>query len=150
MDQELRNIIIKEARAKVRASFPIYNIPVVYQDVILEAFDSQEWDIMQMDGCTGVFDYWPNKFSPACTPHDFQFRTGRGGHVSNIIFHENCKRYALPPGKSYRRFLGTQFFWAVWFKWKYKFSGNVQPITKKMRLAYEFTKRNGKFKAYKN
>tara|TARA_R110002126_G_scaffold131545_2_gene275353 strand:- start:1695 stop:2147 length:453 start_codon:yes stop_codon:yes gene_type:complete len=150
MDCETRKEIIKEARQRVYLSFSVYMVPYVYQEMILEAFDATDWDIMNMDGCTGVFDYWPNKFSPTCTPHDFQFMSGRGGHVSNVLFYETCKMYALPAGQSYRRYLGTQFFWAVWFKWKHKRAGNVKPITEKMKKAFEFTQKKGKFKAYKN
>ena len=150
MNLQTRKEIIREAKTRVVASFDVYNVPYVYQEMILESFDARDWDIMKMDGCTGVFDYWPNKMSPACTPHDFQFTSGRGGHVSNVLFYEVCKMYTLPAAKSYRRYIGTRIGWALWFKWKHKRAGNVKPITEKMRLAFEFTKKNGKFKAYTN
>tara|TARA_R110000796_G_scaffold60642_9_gene140332 strand:- start:18999 stop:19466 length:468 start_codon:yes stop_codon:yes gene_type:complete len=149
-DNDVRNAIISEARAKVVASFPVYNIPKVYQDVILEAFDSKEWDIMKMDGCTIVRDYWINKFSPSCTPHDFQFKTGRGGFISNFLMNETNKMYAFPGYISgFRLTMVTIGWWGV-YKWFHLIKGNVQPITRKMQLAYDFTKKNGKFKAYKN
>lgn len=145
--------IIRDARAKVLASFDVYTIPGPYRDVILEAFDqglAGEWDILGMDGCTAVADYWPNKWTPSCTPHDFQFITGRGGKLSNRLFTEINKCYSLPPTKVKKRHIGVTVAWWAFFKWKHLIKGNVNPITPAMEKALDYYKKNGKLEAYKN
>lgn len=144
---------IREARQKVIASFDVYQVPKPYQAVIIEAFDeglAGNWKIEDMDGCTGVADFWPNKYSPSCTPHDFHFITGRGGWVSNRLFTEINKCYALPPGMVKRRHIGVSIAWLAWFKWKHFFNKNVRPITPNMQKALDYYRKNGKLEAYKN
>lgn len=150
MDAEIREDIIKEARAKVVASFRVYDVPDPYREVILEAFDSKEWDILEMDGCTSVADFWPNKFTPSCTPHDFHYMTGRGGWLSNRLFTEINKCYALAPRSIKIRHTGVTVAWWAFFKWKHLFKGNVKPYTPAMRNALVFYRKNGKLATYKN
>lgn len=145
--------IIREARHKVIASFEVYQVPKPYQDVILEAFDqglAGKWAIYEMDGCTAVADFWPNRFTPSCTPHDFHYVTGRGGWVSNRLFTEINKIYALPPGVVKRRHIGVTVAWWAWFKWKHLLKGNVKQITPAMRAALDYYKKSPKLEAYKN
>lgn len=150
---EIQKEIIKDARQKVEASFDVYYIPEPYKAVILESFDEGlkgNWDIWNMDGCTLVKDYWPNKFSPSCTPHDFHYLTGRGGWLSDRLMTEINKCYALPPSVVKIRFWGVRIAWTLWFKWKHLFKRNVNLYTPAMLKALDYYKKNGKLEAYKN
>ena len=145
--------VIREARQKVIASFDTYYVPEPYRECIIEAFDeglAGKWDIMAMDGCTLVSDYWPTKWSPSCTPHDFHYITGRGGWLSDRIFTEINKCYALPPHVVTKRHIGGTVAWWAWFKWKHLFKGNVKPYTPAMLKALDYYRKNGKLEPYKN
>ena len=150
---EIQKEVIKAARDKVLASFSVYNVPGPYQDVILEAFNrglDGQWDIFNMDGCTLAADYWPTKWAPSCTPHDFHFITGRGGWLSNRIFTEINKCYAMPPSQVKARHFAVTAGWWLWYKWKHLKAGNVNKITPAMGAALEFYKKSGKLQSYRN
>ncbi len=145
--------IIREARQRVLASFDTYHIPEPYRACIIEAFDAGsagEWNIFGMDGCTLVSDYWPTKWAPSCTPHDYQFITGRGGWLSNRIFTEINKCYALPGPVVSRRHIGVTIAWWGFLRWKHLFNRNVKPYTPAMLRALDYYKKSGKLEAYKN
>ena len=152
MNQTQYNKVLK-ARNLVVKSFDVYKVPAPYQNVILEAFDSGlsgEWDIYNMDGCTFINDYWVNKFSPSCTPHDYHSRTGRGGWLANRLMTEINKCYALPSRAVNFRLIMTTIGHYGFFgirDFVLKKQKNYTPIMIKALIYY---KKNGKLNTYKN
>lgn len=131
----------QQEKQRILESFEVYEVPDYVQYVIIEAIDSQDWNWIEMDGCTAVPDYWPTRYNPACLVHDFMWATGRGGAKSDYIFKRLSMIYGMPSGQSTRRYIGVRIFWFLAYKWKHLFNGNKRPITAKQQYCYEQLKR---------
>lgn len=128
-----KNINKETEKQRILDSFKVYGPPPVFKALIMEALESKEWDwFTDMDGCTGVADYWPTRFHPACLVHDFHWRIGRGGEVSDLIFKDLMEIYSMAKSKATLRFLGVRMAWIFVYKWKHFFDRNIKGYTPAM------------------
>ena len=112
-------------KARIVASFVVFNVPADVQQLILEAINSPEWKWFDdCDGCTCVSEeFWPTKYFPPCLRHDFDWATGRGGPESNARFFRIQRIYGIPAFGAGVRWLGVTLAWWAWFKWKHMIYG---------------------------
>lgn len=82
------------------ASFDTFNVPVKYKELILEAFQSDEWDLFKdCDGCTFVREKWVNRYFPPCVWHYFEMQRFAEGKSElsrmsiNLIFKDMLEIY---------------------------------------------------------
>jgi hypothetical protein len=135
-DQRIR----KREYTRIIDSFRVYDVPDPLRNFLLEALHSKKWDwYYDMDGCTGVPDYWPTIYSPECLGHDYPWVTGMGGKESDVIFKALMKAYCKPKGFRWRRYKGVRFAWIFKFKRHHKKKGNIRPLTPAMIEAYNFS-----------
>lgn len=84
--------------SRIRAGFNYNNIDKKFQDLVLEVIYSDEWNWWEdMDGCTKVNDLSPTRYAEPCLVHDWFWRTGRGGIVSDKIFRKLMIQYRELP-----------------------------------------------------
>lgn len=82
-----------------------------------EAIYSTEWQPLTYDGCTVVQDtYHP---CLPCFIHDYLWRTGRGGKVSDQIFYDLMILDGTNKVKAWCMWFGVRMTWTFIFQWKY-------------------------------
>lgn len=100
-------------RDRLVLSFPIYDIPSVIQDDILEAYDYYVENPDKYDGTTGADEQWASIFEPASMRHDLDYQTMGGtfyGRLySDLKFLDIKKRYKVSSIWRY-----TQYYAVRW------------------------------------
>jgi len=91
-------------------------VPAWVFDLLAEANDSNEWDIMSYDGCTSVTD--PVIPFPPCFIHDYIWRTGRASKDSERLFKKLLIMFGISPFKAWKWSTGTRLAWLFWFQFK--------------------------------
>lgn len=102
-------------------------------ELLIEALESEEWNPSEdFDGCSIVQD----RLHPclACFVHDFHWRTGRGGAVSDKIFYDIMLLDGTPKGQAKRRKIAVRIGWVFWHSWKHYFNRNVNDLTYYMNM----------------
>lgn len=67
MNNSRKNII-----KVTKASFKVFDVPMRYRLIILEAFESENWDFyFNSDGLTFFNTSWSNEFHPVFVWHDY-------------------------------------------------------------------------------
>lgn len=106
---------------RIATSFEEYLIPPEDADIVMQAIRSTDWDwYVDTDGCTGVSNQWPTKYSPPCLVHDWMWQTGRGGAEADRIFLKLMLDYKVSKFVAYSRYIGVRATWYTWFKWNTK------------------------------
>lgn len=106
-------------KERIAMSFEEYLIPPEDAEIIMEAMNSTEWDwYVDTDGCTGVSNQWPTKYSPPCLVHDWMWQSGRGGAGADRVFLRLMLDYKVPVIVAYSRYIGVRIAWYMWFKWR--------------------------------
>jgi len=122
---------------KIRAFYKLCEVPYLYELLIEEAITSEEWDFMNpddFDGCTGAPELHYDGYPFDCLVHDFHWKTGRGGLISDKIFKDNMKFMGRSKSIIRKRFFAVRTAWLSYFKWKHKFAGNVHELTPAMKM----------------
>jgi hypothetical protein len=127
----------EEIRNEIRTYVKLCKMPYIYEMLIEEAITSTEWDFTDpddYDGCTGVSELHFSRFPPDCLTHDFHWKTGRGGMISDKIFKDIMKLMGRPCRIIKKRFYVVRIAWMIFYKWKHKWNGNVKELTLAMKL----------------
>ena len=111
------------------------NLDAIHYRLIEEAVYSNDWDFMaDYDGCTAVAELHHDFYVFDCFVHDFHWKTGRGGKVSDKIFLEMMLRRGLGKYIAYKRYYGVRLAWALKYKNQHKKKGNVRELTEYMSI----------------
>lgn len=124
---ELKDVLLKHVNRMELSSL----LRILWIDLILEAFESNYWNVIQdYNGCTIVQD-WLHP-DPACFCHDYMWISGHGGKLSDEIFKALMIAEGMPKGKLTRRKFAVRMGWIFGFKWKYKAKRTQKEPTKAM------------------
>jgi hypothetical protein len=108
-NEKLKELLISNAAA--------INSPTWVLLLIEEAFNNSLWNpVLDFDGCTLVQDVLHP--SPACFIHDFLWRCGYGGPISDEIVFDIWILEGLNVRKARRRWLGVRCAWIMFYKWR--------------------------------
>ncbi len=121
----------EQERQRIIDSFDVYDVPLYFRELTIQALNSTDWDwFNEMDGCSCAPNYWPTRFNPPCLVHDYLWRTGRGGIISDKIFLKHMKIYSMPKFQRVFRFVAVRVGWLLFYKWKHKFNKNIRILEK--------------------
>lgn len=111
--------------------------------IIEEAVNDESWEpTKDFDGCSIVQDiYHP---CVACFIHDYLWKTGRGGSLSDFIFYQIMLIDGTGKKRAKRRWLGVRLGWILKFKWKHLMNRNIEPFSEIMLEVLKMRK-DGKF-----
>ena len=135
MDEIAKKQLKLEIKERVRAHYKAVNLSPLLISLVEEALSDYHaevdgWDFIDdCDGCTGVHDYHPDKWVFDCLTHDFHWRCGRGGLISDKIFYDLMVARGFPKWKAGKRYIGVRIAWMTKYKWKHKRNGNIKPLT---------------------
>ena len=120
---------------QIREHYRECNLKPIYQILVEEALESDEWDFMtDYNGCTAVSELHYDYYVFDCFVHDFLWITGRGGKIADKIFYDLMIARGLGKYIAKKRYIGVRIAWNTVYRWKHKFNGNVRPHTYGMEL----------------
>lgn len=126
-----------DERDRLVLSFPIYDIPSVIQDDILEAYDYYLDNPEKYDGTTGAEEQWSSIFEPASMRHDLDYQTlggtFEGRLYADLKFLDIKKRYKVSS-----MWRNIQYYAVRWGGYLFQFTNWVKGNTVEIPFNKQF------------